>query len=206
MSNSATDMLVSAAIEFLRAYPPFDRMEYEALRFLGEHALFAYYPRGALILSPDAGVVQQLRIVQRGKVAVRYAGEAVIDDPSSLTLGPGESFSIGAVMAQRASTSSYTALDDVFCYELSAESFFALLQQSAVLRLGFGLEVQCGQIDAHVTFHIVVQALYHVQQLRSFCRPIQPFMILPVVRSPGLIVALGVGLGEQGFRLVEIIS
>ena len=59
--------------------------------------------------------------------------DVLIIDRLSLTLGPGESFSIGAVMAQRASTSSYTALDDVFCYELSAESFFALLQKSAVL-------------------------------------------------------------------------
>ena len=51
MSNSATDMLVSATIEFLRAYPPFDRMELDALQFLGEHAKLAYYPKGALILS-----------------------------------------------------------------------------------------------------------------------------------------------------------
>ena len=78
-------------------------------------------------------MVQQLRILQRGKVAVRYVSEIGGDDPSSLTLGSGECFSIGAVMALRASTCSYTALEDVFCYELSAESFFALLQKSAVL-------------------------------------------------------------------------
>ena len=133
MSNAAKDMLVSATIECLRAYPPFDHMENEALQFLGEHAKLAYYPKGAQILAPDAGVVQLLRILQRGKVLVRYASEVSVMDQASLTLGPGESFSIGAVMAQRASTSSYTALDDVFCYELSAESFFALLQKSAVL-------------------------------------------------------------------------
>ena len=133
MSNSATDMLVSATVEFLRAYPPFDRMEHEALYFLGEHARLAYYPAGGLILSPDAGVVQSLCILQRGKVVVRYASEVGGGDHASLTLGPGECFSIGAVMARRASTSSYTALDDVFCYELSAESFFALMQKSAVL-------------------------------------------------------------------------
>lgn len=115
MSNAAKDMLVSATIEFLRAYPPFDRMENEALQFLGEQARLAYYPKDALILAPDAGVVQLLRILQRGKVLVRYASEVSVVDSSSLTLGPGECFSIGAVMAQRASTSSYTALDDVFC-------------------------------------------------------------------------------------------
>ena len=35
MVNSATEMLISATIEFLQSYPPFDRMEAEALRFLG---------------------------------------------------------------------------------------------------------------------------------------------------------------------------
>ncbi|MBS1228960.1 MAG: putative domain and cyclic nucleotide-regulated nucleotidyltransferase [Proteobacteria bacterium] len=135
MSNSATAMLVSATIEFLRAYPPFDRMEHEALQFLGEQVRLAYYPKGAQIVSPDAGAVELFRILQRGKVVVRHASEVSVIDQASLTLGPGECFSIGAVMAQRASTSCYTALDDVFCYEITAESFFALLQKSAVLNL-----------------------------------------------------------------------
>lgn len=36
------------------------------------------------------------------------------------------------MLAQRATTSSYTALDDVFCYELAADHFAALMQKSAV--------------------------------------------------------------------------
>ena len=133
MSNSATAMLVSATIEFLRSYPPFDRMESEAMQFLGEHVKLAYYPKGSLILSPQTGVVQVFRILQRGKVVVRDASEVSVIDQSSMTLGPGEGFSIGSVMAQRASTSSYLALDDVFCYEIMAETFFELMQKSAVL-------------------------------------------------------------------------
>jgi CBS domain-containing protein len=135
MSNGATQMLVSATIEFLRSYPPFDRMEHEAMRFLGEHVKLAYYPKGSLILSPESGVVQVFRILQRGKVAVRQASEVSVSDPSSLALMPGEGFSIGSVMAQRASTSRYAAIDDVFCYELTAEVFFELIQKSAVLNL-----------------------------------------------------------------------
>ena len=42
MNNSATEMLVAACIEFLQAYPPFDRMEAEALRFLAEHVRLAH--------------------------------------------------------------------------------------------------------------------------------------------------------------------
>ena len=33
MVNSASEMLISATIDFLQSYPPFDRMETDAFRF-----------------------------------------------------------------------------------------------------------------------------------------------------------------------------
>ncbi len=135
MSNSATEMLVSATTEFLQAYPPFDRMEQDALQFLGEHVKLAYYPKDARILSPETGVVHVLRILQRGKVLARQAGDISVMEQSMLTLGPGEVFPIGSVTAQRASTNEYTVLEDVFCYELAADDFFTLLQKSSVFNL-----------------------------------------------------------------------
>ena len=135
MSNSATEMLVSATIEFLRSYPPFDRMEPEALQFLGEHVKLAYYPKDALIISPESGVVRVFRILQRGKVLARQAGEISVMEHSILTLGPGEGFPIGSVTAQRPSTNIYTALGDVFCYELSADDYFVLMQKSTVFNI-----------------------------------------------------------------------
>ena len=56
MSNKATEMLVSACIRFLQAYPPFDRMEADALRFLAEQVRLVHYPKGARILSSEMGV------------------------------------------------------------------------------------------------------------------------------------------------------
>ncbi len=135
MDNSATEMLVSATTEFLQAYPPFDRMEQGDLQFLGEHVKLAYYPKDTQILSPKTGVVHDLRILQRGKVLARQASDVSVMEQSMLTLGPGEVFPIGSVMAQRASTNEYTVLDDVFCYELPAEDFFALMQKSPVFNL-----------------------------------------------------------------------
>ncbi len=135
MSNSATEMLVSATIEFLRSYPPFDRMEPEAMRFLGENARLAYYAKDSVIISPESGAVRVFRILQRGKVQVRQAGELGAVEHSMLTMGPGEGFSISSVMAQRPSTSTYTALSDIFCYELSADDFLVLMQKSPVLNL-----------------------------------------------------------------------
>ena len=68
MSGSATQMLVAANAEFLRSYPPFDRMEPEALSFLGEHLKLAYYPDATEIVSPESGPVHVLRIVQRSQL------------------------------------------------------------------------------------------------------------------------------------------
>ena len=133
MSNSASEMLFSASIDGLRLHAPFDRMEADALRFLVEHVKLAHYPQGARILASEMGVARTLHIVQRGKVHAK----AVTDggDPSSLTLGPGQCFSIGALMAQQSSSTSYVARDEVFCYELAADDFFNLTQKSTVFNL-----------------------------------------------------------------------
>ncbi len=135
MSNSATQMLVSATIEFLRRYPPFDRMETEALQFLAERLRLAYYPRDAQILTPEMGVARTFYLLQRGKVLARQAGEVSLVEFASMTLGPGEGFPIGSVTAQRPSTNAYVALEDVFCYELPADDFFRLMQKSTVFNL-----------------------------------------------------------------------
>ncbi|MBN9422106.1 MAG: nucleotidyltransferase [Candidatus Accumulibacter sp. 66-26] len=135
MSNNATQLLVSATIEFLRRHPPFDRMEPEALQFLAEHLKLAYYPKEAQVLTPEMGVARTFYILQRGKVLARQAGEISVVEYSSMTLGPGEGFPIGSVTAQRPSTNAYVALEDVFCYELQADDFFKLMQKSTVFNL-----------------------------------------------------------------------
>ena len=135
MSNSATELLVSACVQSLQPYPPFDRMEAESLRFLAEHVSLAHYPDGARILASETGVARTLHIVQRGRVrVVRSGGERKLE-PLSITLGPGQSFSIGALMAQRETVAAYVARGDVFCYELPAEDFFTLTQKSTVFNL-----------------------------------------------------------------------
>ena len=135
MVNSASEMLIAATIEFLQSFPPFDRMESDALRFLAERVKLAYYPKETQIITPEAGVVPVFRILQRGKVVARPAGNLTLGEQAALTLGPGEGFPIGSAMAQRASSNVYTAISDVFCYELAVADFFLLLQKSAVFNL-----------------------------------------------------------------------
>jgi len=135
MSTSATQMLVSASMEFLRRHPPFDRMENDALRYLAERLKLAYYAKDTQIVTPEMGVVRTFYILQRGKVLARQAGDVNVVDYSTMTIGPGEGFPIGSVTAQRPSTNLYLALEDVFCYELPAQDFFEVMQKSTVFNL-----------------------------------------------------------------------
>ena len=135
MSTSATRMLVAATSEFLRRHAPFDRMEPEALSFLAERLKLAYYPKDTKIVTPEMGVVTTFYILQRGKVLARQSGDLNVVDYSTMTIGPGEGFPIGSVTAQRPSTNSYIALDDVFCYELPVADFLDLMQKSTVFNL-----------------------------------------------------------------------
>ncbi|MBI2307373.1 MAG: CBS domain-containing protein [Rhodocyclales bacterium] len=135
MSTNATRMLVDATIEALRRHSPFDRMEREALIFLAEKAKLGYFPKDSYIVTPEMGPVNTFYIIQRGKVLARQSGEINVTEYSSLTLGMGECFPIGSVMARRASTNSYVAIVDTFCYQLAAEDFVQLMQMSQQFNL-----------------------------------------------------------------------
>ena len=135
MGNTGTELLVQATIEFLRRHSPFDRMEPEALRFLANRLKLTYFAKDADILTPEMGAPRVFNIIQRGKVLSRQTGEVSVTEYSSMTLGAGECFPIGAVTAQRPSTNSYQALDDVFIYQLDADAFFEVMQQSQTFNL-----------------------------------------------------------------------
>lgn len=123
-------MLVDATVEMLRRHSPFDRMERDARVFLAERAKLGYFPKDAHVVTPDMGPVSSFYIIQRGKVLARQSGEINVTEYSSLTLGPGECFPIGSVMARRASTNAYIAIEDTFCYQLPADDFVQLMQMS----------------------------------------------------------------------------
>jgi CBS domain-containing protein len=105
------------------------------LSFLAERLKLAYFPKDTAIVTPEMGVVSTFYILQRGKVLARQSGDLNVVDYSTMTIGAGECFPIGSVTAQRPSTNSYIALDDVFCYELPVADFLELMHQSTVFNL-----------------------------------------------------------------------
>ncbi len=127
---------MGASTDFLRNFSPFNRMEAEALAFLAERAVLAFHaPRQR---HPDARRWASRRhfyIVQRGKVQARQTGATAVTEYASLTLGPGECFPIGAISARRPSTNAYVAVEDSFCFQISADDFLHLMQISPVFHL-----------------------------------------------------------------------
>jgi CBS domain-containing protein len=122
--------LLASAMSFLRRFPPFDDMEDGLLRTIAGQLSLSYHPKSSTILSPRAGVPSSLFIVQRGLVQLRPAEGYHVSDSEVLTLGPGECFSVYALMEKRAVGSPYTAAADTFCYQLPAAVFRELLHRS----------------------------------------------------------------------------
>lgn len=120
---SSGGALVSTTIAELRRAAPFDEMESAAIGFLAARLRIAYYPRGELIVGPEAGAVDRLYLIRQGAVRRSRGGP-------ELTLSAGECFPIGALIGHRATTYSYQSEEDTFCWELAAEDFHRLLAES----------------------------------------------------------------------------
>ena len=115
---------------FLVRHVPFNRMQAGALDFLCARLEHVLFNAGQVIAGPETGVAEYFFLIEHGKVQARQAGEVHVTDYSVLSLGPGECFPIGAVTARRPTTNLYTALEDCFCYRLSADDFLALQAMS----------------------------------------------------------------------------
>ena len=135
LQEAGTRRFAGAAAHFLAKHAPFNRMARVSLEWVAARVQVAFYPTGTCILAPENGVVAYFHIVESGKVQARQAGEVAVTEYSVLTLGPGESFPIGAVTARRPSTNTYVALEDTFCYRLPAQDFLELMTASPEFNL-----------------------------------------------------------------------
>ena len=116
-----------ATADFLRGYPPFDRMSEASLEFLAQRLTRVRYAKGATILATQSGHVAHLHIVELGLVGSRPNN--VQADPDR-TLGPGELFPVGALSAGGTTTKVFTALQETSCLLLAREDFLELRHTS----------------------------------------------------------------------------
>ena len=111
----------------LQRSEPFSRLAPDTLQALLAGVRESYHAPGETILGPGEGEVQRLLWVRSG--AVR--GHA--KEGEEFEVAAGELFPVGAVLARRAVTSRYTALDDVFCLEFEASTVRETAQRDPVL-------------------------------------------------------------------------
>lgn len=123
------ESLIAGALAALKEHAPFDEMEAAALGFLASRLSVAYYPRGTTLAGPAGGIVDRLFIVRQG--TVRGSGALRNEAATDVVLGAGECFPIGALVGRRPTVYDYRADGDVFCWELPAADFHALVEMSS---------------------------------------------------------------------------
>ena len=111
----------------LQRHEPFSRLEATSMEALLDGVRESYHAPGELLLGPEAGVVRHLRWVRSGAVRGTGRGGEVFE------IEAGELFPVGAVLAERAVTSRYEAVDDVFCLEIDAAALRETARRDPVL-------------------------------------------------------------------------
>jgi len=116
----------------LDRYEPFDRMRTGHRRLLEEEGVLQRAAKGDVLLAPDDGPVQVLLIVLEGKVEGRRGNAETGTETVSLL--PGQSFPLGALLGERATRTIYTAADDVRYLRVPNAVFAQLFRDSGVFR------------------------------------------------------------------------
>lgn len=122
----------SALLGHLRAelvqHQPFAAMQPAHVDQFLEQASQQYFAPGEVVLDPASGPVQALLCVRRGSISGR---RGVADSTGPIEYVAGDLFPVGALLAGRAVTATYTANEDTFCLSLPAAAAQALVRQSA---------------------------------------------------------------------------
>jgi CBS domain-containing protein len=185
--------IVAGVRQALSAYAPFSQLAEDDLDFVARRAELAYFARDEVIVSPASGAPTACWIVKQGLVAGRRPGDP--EDAPSVSLTPGESFPVGALMADRPVSSTYRAAGDVFCWTLKKADFDELVRRSEVF-LDFCRRRTAALLDLS---NRALQATYAQQatQWRSMATPLGD-----IVRRAPVTVAADAPLREV-FGIME---
>ncbi len=128
----SSSLIANLRTELMRV-TPFAQMEPDHVeRFVAE-CTQCYFESGELVLAPAHGVVTNLLFIRRGSVSGRQGAElddGAKDDQAGFEFEAGEFFPIGAAMAGRAVTATYTAHADTFCLALPVAAMQVLARDS----------------------------------------------------------------------------
>lgn len=118
--------------QVLTQHVPFSQMEAADLDFLIDSLEVAYFSPGEVVLAPGETAPEQCFIVKQGRVrGVPPQGPSGASAAPAFEAGPGECFPVGALLAGRPVTLTYTAVGDTFCFAMSRATFEQLTRRSA---------------------------------------------------------------------------
>src|SRR5512139_390071 len=124
---SAPELIVESTLRFLKDYEPFARMARDDLRFFASRAQLAYFPVGTTIVDAATGAAGALHVIRQGHVRSEDPTLQGTND----VLGPGECFPLIRLAANTAGVGTFTATEDVFCWQLGRDDFVELRSRSA---------------------------------------------------------------------------
>ncbi len=111
----------------LTRYVPFSQMAPAHVEQFVAGATQQYFAPGEVLLQPADGPVQALVCLRQGSVTGR---RGMADMTGQFEYVAGDLFPVGALLAQRAVTATYTANEDCFCLMLPAERVRRLAELS----------------------------------------------------------------------------
>jgi len=128
MNLTPSQSLTANLRKELTHWPPFAQMAAEHVDRFVQASTQAYYEPGETVLSPAGGAVTHLLLIRRGSVSGRHG---LAETGGGFQYEAGDLFPVGATMAARAVTATYTAVTDTFCLQLPLEAMRALARDSA---------------------------------------------------------------------------
>lgn len=112
----------------IRQHAPFANMAEEDVQFLASHLKLSFFATGEEIAGLGQGIADRLFIIKQGRVRGETPGAENTEDAWELVTG--ESFPIGALLAQRPVNTIHRAAEDTFVFELARENFDVLIRRS----------------------------------------------------------------------------
>ena len=129
-SSPSSNLVLNLRQELMRRAPFAQMATSHVDRFIA-NASQAYYAPDETVLSPESGPVAALMLVRQGSVSGRRGLADLAGSAGSFEVAAGDLFPVGAALAGRAVTATYTANEDTFCLLLPAAAMHALAAESA---------------------------------------------------------------------------
>jgi CBS domain-containing protein len=113
----------------LTRHPPFAQMEPSAIDFFLMHCEQRYFAPGEVLVQPSDGEVEQLFFIRQGSVT---GVRGLADVSGAFQYEAGDLFPVGAAVARRAVTATYSAMADTFVLALPVKAMRELGEASPV--------------------------------------------------------------------------